>query len=83
MVAGNTVVSAYLELLKHGLRVYREPSAVTDSGMCWVAEDDSRQFIAEDTGSLLGLVAMHTSRGPEWRASDEEIERFLSEFGSV
>jgi hypothetical protein len=31
--------------------------------------------------TLLGLVALYETRGPEWQASDEQIERFLAEFG--
>ena len=79
--AANTIVPAYLTLLQRGVSVYRQPSAVTDSGMLWVAEDAGHRFVAEDLLVLLGLVALHETRGPQWQASDEEIERFLAEFG--
>jgi hypothetical protein len=79
--AANTIILAYLALLQRGLSVRREPSAATDSGMLWVAEDDGHYFVAEDLVMLLGLVAMHETRKPEWQASDEEIELFLAEFG--
>jgi hypothetical protein len=79
--AGNTLVPAYLALLQRGLSVCREPSAVTDSGMLWVAESAGHRFVAEDLVTLLGLVAIHQTRGPNWQASDEEIDRFLAEFG--
>lgn len=49
--------------------------------MIWIAEDADRQFVAENLVTLLGLVAMRESRGSEWLASDEEINRFLAEFG--
>jgi hypothetical protein len=78
--AANTMVPAYLSLSQRGLSVYREPSAVTDSGMIWVAEDAGHRFIAEDLVTLLGLVALHETRGPQWQASDDEIKRFLEEF---
>ena len=76
-------IPAYFALLSRGLSVYREPSAVTESGMCWVAEADGRQFAAEDPLSLLGLVAMHEARGASWRATNEEAERFLAAFGDA
>ena len=79
--AGNTLVPAYLAILQRGLSLYREPSAVTDSGMIWVAESTDCRFVAEDFVMLLGLVAVRETRGPEWQASDEEIERFIAEFG--
>ncbi len=78
---GNTLVPAYLVLLQRGLSVCQEPSAVTDSGTLWIAEDADHRFFAEDLVTLLGLVAMHETRGPDWQASDEEIERFIAEFG--
>lgn len=79
--AGNTIVPEYLTLLQRGLSVCREPSAFTDSGMLWFAEDAGHQSFAEDLVTLLGLAAMHETRGPEWQASDKEIERFIAEFG--
>jgi hypothetical protein len=79
--AANTIVPAYLALLQRGLSVCREPSAVTESGMLWVAEDAGHQFFAEDFVTLLGLVVMHQTRGPEWQASDDQIEQFIAEFG--
>jgi hypothetical protein len=79
--AGNTIVPAYLSLLQRGHSVSRDPSLMTDSGACWVAEDANHRFVAEDLVTLLGLVAMHETRGHEWQASDEEIDRFIAEFG--
>jgi hypothetical protein len=79
--AGNTIVPAYLALLERGYLVCRDPSLAADSGAYWVAEDAGHRFVAEDLVALLGPVAMHETRGPEWQASDEEIDRFLAEFG--
>jgi hypothetical protein len=79
--AGNAIVPAYLALLERGFSVSPDPSLAADSGACWVAEDAGHRFVAEDLVALLGLVAMHETRGPKWQASDEEIEQFLAEFG--
>ena len=79
--AGNTLVPAYLAILQRGLLVHSEPSAITESGTVWIAEDADRQFVAEDLVMLLGLIAMYESRGPNWQASDGEIDRFIAEFG--
>ncbi|ADG69593.1 conserved hypothetical protein [Planctopirus limnophila DSM 3776] len=79
--AGNTIVPAYLALLARGLSIVKEPSAFTESGMIWVAEDTTTQFSAEDLVTLLGLVAMQETRGAGWQASDEEIESFFAKYG--
>ena len=79
--AGNTLVPAYLEILQRGYDVIREPSAVTESGTTWIAEHPNRRFVSEDLVTLLGLIAMYESRGPNWQASDEQLESFLSKFG--
>ncbi len=80
--AANTIVPSYLALIQRGLSVSQEPSAVTESGMLWVAEDETTQFFAEDLVTLLGLVAMRETRGENWRASDQDIESFLARFGN-
>ena len=79
--AANTIVPSYLALIQRGLSVYQEPSAVTESGLLWVAEDARTQFFAEDLVTLLGLVAMRETRGTDWQASDEDLESFLARFG--
>lgn len=79
--AGNTIVPAYLALIARGLSIVKEPSALTESGMIWVAEDTTTQFFADDLVTLLGLVAMQETRGADWQASDEEIERFIAKYG--
>lgn len=80
--AANTLIPAYLALLQRGLSVSRHPSLVTESEEeYWVAENADCRFIAEDPLMLLGLVALRETRGADWKASDEEIERFLAEFG--
>jgi hypothetical protein len=80
--AANTLVPAYLALLQRGLSVSRDPSLVTDSREhYWIAEDTDVRFVAEDLVALLGLVALYETRVPSWQASDEEIDRFLAQFG--
>ena len=76
---GNTVVPAYLSLLARGYVVRREGPPAEEE--LWYAEDEHRRFIAGDLVELLGVVALFETRGEGWPASDEEIERFLSEFG--
>jgi hypothetical protein len=72
--AGNTVVPAYLALLQRGL-------SVSCTGAYWMAEGPDHRFVAEDPLLLLALVALHETRGSEWQASDEEIDRFITDFG--
>jgi hypothetical protein len=79
--AANTMIPAYLALLQRGLSVSREPASSDDTEAYWVAEDADRRFIAEDPLALLGLVALYEIRGPEWLASDEQIDSFLAAFG--
>jgi hypothetical protein len=76
--AGNTVVPAYLSLLEKGYRVSRR--ACGDREETWQAVKGNQEFIAEDTLSLLGLVALFEVRGVNWRAADDEIGTFLSQF---
>lgn len=79
--AASNIVPWYLALIQRGFSVTQEPSAVTESGMLWVAEDETTQFFAEDLVTLLGLVAMRETRGQNLRASDQDIESFLARFG--
>ncbi len=79
--AGNVIIPAYLALLERGFTVLQDPVMKTGSAACWVAEDSGHRFVAEDLVTLLGLVALYEIRGREWRASDEQIDRFLAEFG--
>jgi hypothetical protein len=81
--AANTLIPAYLALRQRGLSVHRQPSSACDQVSHWVAEDAGHRFVAEDPLTLLGLVALHETRGLEWQASDEEVDRFLAEFGGA
>lgn len=77
--AGNVVVPAYLALLAKGYRVHCERRS--DETENWIAEGPHGRFGADDPITLLGVVAVAETRGENWPASDEEIERFLKEFG--
>ena len=77
--AANVVVPAYLALLAKGYAVRCERSS-NDSEF-WVADGPLGRFGADDTVTLLGVVAVAETRGENWRASDAEIESFLKKFG--
>lgn len=79
--AGNVVVPAYLALLAKGYVVRCERSS--DDFEFWVAEGPRGRFGADDTITLLGMVAVAETRGEDWRASDPEIESFLKKFGDA
>ena len=81
--AANTVIPAYLALLQRGLSVRREPVSSGGTEVWWIAEDAARRFVAEDPLALLGLVALYETRGLEWQASDEQIDRFIAEFDTA
>jgi len=78
--AGNVDVPAYLTLLAKGYVVTCEWKS--DKEDYWLAEGALGQFGAEDPIALLGVVTVAETRGASWIASDEEIEAFLSKFGS-
>lgn len=81
--AANTLVPAYLALLQRGLSVSCKPASSDTEEGWWIAEDAAQRFVAADPLTLLGLVALYETRGSEWRASDEEIDQFLAEFGDA
>lgn len=76
--AGNTEVPGYLALGKVGFEV----SALPGSGKSekWIAKKPNIILEAESPLELLGLWAMRENRGPNWKASDDEIEAFLKSF---
>lgn len=76
--AGNVEVPAYLCLSAKGYVVTCEPRG--DAGY-WFAEGPLGRFGADGPIELLGVVAMAETRGESWKASDKEIEDFLSKFG--
>jgi hypothetical protein len=77
--AGNVLVPAYLALCAKGYQVSRVVDE-REQTETWRAVQPGREFIAEDTLSLLGLVALYEARGAGWRAEDSEIDAFLAQF---
>ncbi len=75
--AGNTLVPVILALRSRGFEVRREER---EGGEWWRAESDDLELISEDPVTLLGLAAMRETRGPNWTASDQEIEAVIAEF---
>jgi hypothetical protein len=73
--AGNTEVPAYLALLEKGYSVRWE--RLSEEKEFWFAAKDDYEFVAEGPIELLGIAAMFETRGPDWRATDEEIEGFM------
>ena len=77
--AGNTVVPACLTLRQRGYAVRCDQPNTSQE--LWYAESETAYVIAEDVLSRLALTAIAESRGAEWRATDEQIESFLREYG--
>ena len=77
--AGNVIVPAYLALRSKGYDV-RWDRHVEEEQEAWYADGPLGRFTASDPLSLLGLISMREVRGQNWRASDEEIEGFLSKY---
>jgi hypothetical protein len=80
--AGNIVVPAYLALLAKGYVVRCERSSNDpEVSEWWVADGPLGSFRADDTITLLGVIAVAETRGEEWPASDSEIDAFFKRFG--
>ena len=77
--AANTAIPAYLVLREMGFDVRVNRSA---DGESWHATRGEHEYSAEDTVTLLGLVAMHEARGQDWKATDEQIDAFTAEYYS-
>jgi hypothetical protein len=80
MDAGNTVVPAYPALRPRGYTVRLDERSTDGSEERWTAEDSRCVLNAGDPVTLLGLAALVETRGDGWQASDEELDRFVSEF---
>jgi hypothetical protein len=76
--AGNVLVPAYLALIQKGYAVRSENTGAGNE--VWFAENDTHRFIADDPVTLVGLVALHETRGDDWQAPDEEIMNFLARY---
>ena len=70
--AGNVEAPSYLTLVALGYEVE------CDRGGRWTAGKGDTIFSADSPVELLGLAAMYDARGPQWHASDAEIDAFLA-----
>ncbi|MGC2778957.1 MAG: hypothetical protein WA418_25330 [Bradyrhizobium sp.] len=75
--AGNTEVPAYLTLIKLGYDIDRRMQGDDE---LWIAEQGPLQLVAHSPPQLLGLALLYSERGPDWAASDGEIDAFLARF---
>jgi len=73
--AGNVAAPAWLALQHKGY-------VVTVVGDACYAEKEGRRFMADNVLALLGLVSMVEVRGPDWAATDDEIDAFLRLIGA-
>ena len=78
--AGNTEVPAFLAIKALGFDVERRFLDGDRERELWVARKEQSQFSAGSPLELLGLYAMRSQRGQSWKASDEEINAFLSDY---
>jgi hypothetical protein len=76
--AGNVVIPAYLTLLTKGYIITCERAE--DGSETWIAEGTLGRFGADDTITLLGVIAVAETRGDSWPATDVEIDAFLKKF---
>jgi len=75
--AGNTVVPAYLTLLKLGYTI----DHVSNGGQeHWIAKKETLQLEADCPLELLGLCLLRNERGPHWQATDSQIDEFMGQF---
>ena len=74
--AGNVEIPAILALESMGLTV--TPSVIgAEQEMSWQATGGGNAYSAEDPITLLGLVKLVEIRGEDWKASDDEIDKYL------
>jgi hypothetical protein len=70
--AGNVEAPAFLALKSKGFHIERHRDSET-----WTARKGELEFVGDGPLQLLGLVALHETRGVQWQATDQEIEEFL------
>ena len=80
--AGNTLVPMVLALRALGFSLTRTEDGEWDH---WTARRDDLVLTAgvEEFPALLALALMRQVRGPDWKASDHEIDAVLEEFGGI
>ena len=75
--AGNVEVPAYLALKARGYIIDRQAGEDRET---WFARKDGLELVAGGPIELLGLAGIYETRGKAWKASDREIEAFVSQF---
>jgi hypothetical protein len=75
--AGNTEIPAYLTIQTLGFTIIREE---LDGNEEWIATSPDLKIMARSPLELLGLLTMRRERGPDWQATDDEIDAFLLTF---
>jgi hypothetical protein len=75
--AANTLFPCILALRGLGFTVTRTD---LESGELWQAAREDLLLTADDPIRLLGLATLWRDRGPEWRATEEQLEELLSEY---
>jgi len=76
--AGNTEVPCYLAIQSLGYKLTRV-NEKADQEM-WIAENSNIRIVASNHLELLGLIYMRELRGGDWKASDGEIDGYLSRY---
>ncbi|KAI9131903.1 hypothetical protein [Acaryochloris sp. CCMEE 5410] len=72
----NVEVPAILALASMGFTIASRV-VNADQEMVWTASGKGNEYVAEDPLSLLGLTKLHEVRGDNWKASDDEIDKYL------
>jgi len=75
--AGNTVVPAYLTLIKLGYAVDRIDGGAEES---WIARKGALKLVANCPLELLGLCLLRSERGSSWQATGSEIDAFMRQY---
>jgi hypothetical protein len=75
--AGNILFPAVLALRQLGFAVSLRREGDHE---VWQAERDDLRLLADDPLALLGLATLRDQRGPDWAATDPEIQALLDEF---
>lgn len=76
--AGNTEVPAYLALVDLGFKI--SVRNLEKGAQIWTAAKNDLQVSGESPLELLALIKLIECRGENWKASDDEINDFLSKY---
>jgi hypothetical protein len=76
--AGNTVIPAYLTLVKLGFAVDRINDK--NDNELWIATKGALRLVGDCPVELLGLCLLRSERGAHWQATDDQIDHFMKQF---